>query len=121
MSCSLQIPLHSSVLMNSLCERLPRHFVEFQSAALLLLKREAGVIPPCGGVSPLVSSFQPSPHTCAEEKAVLLLAPFSTTLPGFAEADSQDWQEVQTGHLDATPMLYTLGFISAVLTEIQLC
>lgn len=121
MSCSLQIPLHSYVVMNSLCERLPRHFVAFQSVGTLLLKRETGVIPPCRGVSSLVSSFQPSPHTHAEENAVLLLAPFSTTLPGFAEADSQDWQELQTGHLDTTPMLYTLGFISAVLTEIHLC
>lgn len=51
----------------------------------------------------------------------MLFAPFSAALPGFAEADSQDWQELQTGHLDATPILCALGFISAVLTESHPC
>lgn len=102
---------------HSLFEHLRHPFVVWT----LLLKREAGVIPSQGGVSTLVSSFQPSPRTHAEENAVWPLAPFSTTLPGFAEADSQDWQELQTGHLDAFPLLYTLSFISAAFTEIRLC
>lgn len=111
-SCSLR-----SVLVNSHFEHLLRHFVVWT----LLLKRETGVIPSQGGVSTLVSSFQPSPRTHAEENAVWPLAPFSTPLPGFAEADSQDWQELQTGHLEAVPVLYTLSFISAAFTEIHLC
>lgn len=59
------------------------------------------------GVSTLVSSFQPSPHSHEEENTAWLLAPFSSTLPGLAEADSQDRREVHMGHLDATPTLYT--------------
>lgn len=103
--------------VNSLFEHLLHHFVAWTP----LLKGEIGVIPSQGGVSTLVSSFQPSPRIHAEENAVWPLAPFSTTLSGFAEADSQDWQEVQTGHLDAVPLLYTLSFISAAFTEIHLC
>lgn len=59
--------------------------------------------------------------SCRGKRALAVGPPSATTLPGFAEADCRDWQELQTGHLDTTPMVYTLGFISAAFTEIQLC
>lgn len=82
-----------------------------------LLKRERGVVAPCGG-SELACFLFPSLTThSAEEDVALLSAPFGT---GSAEADGQDWQEVRTGHSDGAPTSYWLRFCSPNRTDFML-